>query len=36
MAEAVLSKDDTIDSDEHWFTVAINQEVKQEQRGKED
>ena len=25
MAETVLSKDDNIDSQEHWFTVTIDQ-----------
>ena len=25
MAETVLSKDDKIDSQEHWFTVTIDQ-----------
>jgi hypothetical protein len=25
MAETVLSKDDKIDSEEHWFTVTIDQ-----------
>jgi hypothetical protein len=29
MAEAVLSKDESIDSEEHFFTVSIDQEVEQ-------
>ena len=28
MAEAVLSKDESIDSEEHWFTVSIDQKVE--------
>ena len=29
MAEAVLSKDESIDSEKHWFTVSIDQKVEQ-------